>query len=108
MISYPVGQSEFEIHAYLFCKLRVAKLDARGEVNWVTGLSKRGWKHCRCDIVIFKDKIPRLIIEVKRKKKDRSHSRQQGKYSIAGVPVLWCCGFSEIDALVDKCKDMIL
>lgn len=107
MIDYPLFKSEFEIHAELYSKLIKESLDARGEVKWLTGRTQKGWKECRCDIVIFKNKIARVIVEVKRVKKDRNGSRQQMKYSLSGVPLLYCCGEDEVDKVVEMCKQLV-
>ena len=93
-MKYRTRPSEFEIQAYLYCELRRLGYDVRGEVSTKDG-------DCRFDLVVFANKKPVRIIEVKSCRK-RYRSRQLEQYRAYGIKVLSVCGMSEAIELVRR------
>jgi len=90
-LRYPDLPSEFEVQSRIYTELRSRGLDVRAEV--------KGGVRCRFDLVIFSEKKPIRIIEVK-KRRIRANSKspvmqnqrhlmlgQVERYSLYGVPV---------------------
>jgi hypothetical protein len=61
MLHYPIKKTEFEVQAELYNYLCSKGLDVRGELSFKC-FPKRG---ARFDLVFFKNKIDKAIIEVK-------------------------------------------
>lgn len=82
-IPYPRHRSEFEIQAWLFVKIRSQGIDARGECFSSKRVSNKG---CRliCDLVLFEEKKPFRVIEVKSEFASKVSVR---KYDRLGLPV---------------------
>lgn len=95
-LRYPTTDSEFEIQAYVYWKLREKGFDARGEVS--TCLKMR-----RLDIIIYVERVASLIIEVKTKQVGRQKEygapterrKQLQAYEQYGVPVVSVRGMEE-------------
>ena len=95
LIAEPSMQSEFEVQAWLFCALKQAGFNVRGEVKQKFTLAgKRAV--CRFDLVIFKNGVATIILEVKssptRHSKGIEGTRQGIRYGHYGVPVLFVYG----------------
>jgi hypothetical protein len=94
-IPYPSHLSEQEVQTKLYTLLQKNGLDARCQV----------WSHdhkCLFDIVVFRKKLPILIIEVKRKGSLLlgRKGEQMYKYRQYGVKVISCQGEDEINQAV--------
>lgn len=112
-LGYPARVSEFEIHAYLYVKLKTMGYDVRGEVC--------GHANHRFDLVIFGPEknakgrtriMPVRIIEVKRgrctsKPTTRSGKQVCGYYERYGVPVDLVGGLKEAKAYVEIIRSII-
>jgi hypothetical protein len=96
---YPRQASEFEIQSTLYHALRQRGYDVRGEVL-VQTQEKIGNAHktiFRLDLVVFKDRAPFLIIEVKKKNRRNGIRQQMKNYSRVGVRVMPCVGEKEMN-----------
>lgn len=94
MIKYPKQYSEFEIQSALYQKLKSKNIDTRAEVQ--IGNS-------RFDLVVYQNKNPICIIEVKklftnkfRHKQNRKLNAQISKYQTFNIPVFTCIGIRGI------------
>jgi hypothetical protein len=96
--------SEFEIQAWLYSALQSVGINVRGEVKVNTGLSIKGWKTARFDLVIFRSGVPQMIIEVKRSKDKnvKVGHRQYQKYHAFGIPVAYARGMEEARELFSR------
>ena len=111
LLQYPRKQSEFEIQAYLFSELRGMGLDARGEV--------RAGRESRFDIVVFEEKDPVLIIEVKTRRLPRNPSsprmremsrrraEQAHRYKQYLDNVVWIEGMRQAELFIQKKREEI-
>ena len=107
VIVYPEEESEFEVHAWLWCQLKALGLDARGEVFALNGTA-------RFDIVVFDaSKHAIRIIEVKAKKHGKGKHRedfrfnkcgQVKRYSKYGLPVDCVVGMAAAEQYVLRLK----
>lgn len=110
-IQYPQMDSEFEIQAYLFAKLKAAGFDVRGEVqvHGMFGLRKAK-ASCRFDIVIYENGVATLIIEVKARvvnhKSTVDDTRQGKRYTTFGVPVWFVYGMSDAEKALDEIRTL--
>jgi hypothetical protein len=98
VIPYPRRISEFEIHAEVFMILKGLGYDIRGEVSAPGS---------RFDLVMFKNKEPKVVIEVKRLKRPnrfRSNGRRISRYRSYGVPVVVCLNENYIVDTIEKAK----
>lgn len=96
-IPYPRNVKEAEVQALLFASLRSLGYDARMEVN--NEVYKRGGDTCRFDIVVFLDKLPMCIVEVKSSRvkwKSTWNTAQNDEYRSYGLPYIGCKGVSEM------------
>lgn len=93
-IPFPKRMNEFELHCNLYMKLkRIYERKGyrvRAEVS-----GKNGLKLSRFDIVIFFDKHPLVIIEVKKNRASFS-AKQLKEYSKYNVPLIYCNNKSDI------------
>lgn len=107
-IGYPGEFSEFEVQSYLFTELTALGFDVRGEV-----MSK--CSTCIFDLVIFVDRKPVRIIEVKRsrpkggvksvnRKIDMTRELQRRRYSEFGLPVDLVVALREAKIYVDHVR----
>ena len=105
-LKYPIRQSEFEVQAILFCKLREMGFFVRGEVPiykerevWINGKRplKNRTQFCRPDIVIYHKigkhkKEPWIIIEVKKSNRREGLKKQMKLYRQFCPNVISCLG----------------
>lgn len=101
-VAYPTrDMNEFELHAWLYGKLKNIGLDVRGEVRWFDPVERI---QCRFDLVIFENKRPHQIIEVKppaaKRGKSVEDTRQGRRYRLFGVPVTFVYGAEDAKALL--------
>lgn len=98
LIPVDSNPTEFEIQAYLFGELIRLGYHVRGEVATKCGT-------CVFDLVIYRDRVPIRIIEVKkcaaigctrkaRRSEQRKRESQVDRYSAFGVPVDSVCNLS--------------
>jgi hypothetical protein len=103
-VEEPVGDTEFEVQAYLWGELRSMGINARGEVK--TQYGKRTW--VRFDIAIFTNGELTQIIEIKRspiKHKTTWEDTRQGKrYIEFGVPVVIIYGMQQAKEFLETFK----
>jgi type I site-specific restriction-modification system R (restriction) subunit len=101
-VDYPQRYSEFEIQASVWSVLKKNGVDVRGEVKALG---------CRFDLVIYKNKEPICIIEVKNKRRDKPEyevkSKQLKRYRLFGIPVLYCANHHYILSTVDKVLELL-
>lgn len=112
IIAYPSDghSSEFEVQAALYSALRELGIDVRGEVKFYGDFGLRDAKaSCRFDLVIFRDKNPELIIEVKARLKGHRNgieaTRQFQRYTGFGVPVWFVYGMEGARLAIDELKE---
>lgn len=95
-IPYPQDNTEFEIQCTIVTGLRNHGIDARGEV--------RGSDGCRFDIVIFKDKYPVEIVEIKTSQRKSTRFKdgflnedkaQLKRYEQYGIPITMIYGLEQ-------------
>lgn len=100
-IPYYSCDTEFEVQAELFCELKKRGYDVRGEVCY-----RNEEMQCRFDLVIFNNKIPRWIIEVKasdiKHRKELEDTRQGRRYRMFGIPSSFIYGRSDFNALFEE------
>jgi len=105
-ITEPSKCSEFEVQAWLYSALQAAGFNVRGEVVTKTGLSQRGFKVARFDLVIFRNGVPQMIIEVKDKPRSDGQinveGRQYKKYTAFGIPLAYARGMDEAKTLYER------
>ena len=102
MIEYPKNNSHAEIQAMQWEKLRALKMDARLEINvkLINPSTEGRGRHCRPDVIIFKDKRAVCIVECKswsksymrtQKYRKAHNTKQITKYKrLFQVPVFLC------------------
>lgn len=107
-MQYPRRQSEFEIQAYLFSELKAMGLDVRGEV--------RAGRESRFDLVVFEERVPKIIVEVKTRKlpknpttfraKERTRRREEqlSRYDKYGLPVHLIEGMRQAGEFIQRMK----
>ena len=100
IIHYPYSFSEAEVMFFLYKELKDKGLDVRAEVTSKNLAS-------RFDLVIFEDKIPIRIIEVKRGKNTKKTPGQLSKYREYGVPVDFVRGIAEAEKYVGQTFDRV-
>lgn len=109
-IAYPSIQSEFEVQAYLYGALKAQGLDVRGEVC-VFGLfgMREAKAVCRFDLVVFENKNPILILEVKARhvthKNGIEANRQFKRYTTFGLPVWFVYGMDGAEIALSELKN---
>ncbi len=115
-IVYPSHSSEFEIQSFVYQSLMSLGHDVRGEVRTTNGKS-------RFDLVVFVDKHPVLIIEIKKftaeesqlrspkkgratrvRKQLRTRVVQDKKYREYELPVSWIEGMQQAVSYVESAK----
>lgn len=84
----PTSETEFEVHARLYCGLLALGYAVRGDVSGDGG--------DRFDLVVFDKGVAVRIIEVK-KRGVVAQRNQINRYSRYGVPVDVVCGMDEVD-----------
>ena len=102
LVLYPTAYSEFEIQSYLYSELIKLGVDVRGEVRAknVSGSNNR------MDLVIFKKKIPVMIIEVK-KSRQSSILAQKIEYGRFNIPMRFILGMDSAKAYIKKVRNRI-
>lgn len=108
-ISYPESESEFEVQAKLYRKLVEVGYDVRGEVKAVCEDFGRRRK-CRFDLVVFKNSIPKVIIECKNSFSQDFmdiKSRQLRRYSKFALPIVECMNSNMIDEAYEQVEDIM-
>ncbi len=121
-IDYPRKHSKAEIQALLWYFLRKDEIDARLQVTGADGHVIRrigdsiGKKWCKLDMVIFKDKIPKCIVECKSWSDGYSktaiyrtnNTKQIEKYKeLYSLPVLICARMSFVTTTVSRVKGIL-
>ena len=96
-ISYPKDYSEFEIQSFIYNEFKIMNIDVRGEI--VSNQRK-----CRFDLVVYVDKKPVQIIEVKQSKSKTISDLQHLKYHSYSLPVEYVQGMQEAIHYVDFVK----
>lgn len=112
-INYPHVQSEFEVQAWLYNALRTNGHDVRGEVPVYGLFGLRKTKvSCRFDLVIFKNKVPVVILEVKAKTVNHKNgieaTRQGRNYILFGIPVLMIYGMNDAIKVIEEIDVILL
>lgn len=106
IIKYPDKLSEFEIHSELYNKLKLLWFDVRWEVTDTSikkyCKNKKWFRKSRFDLVIFKDKTATHIIEVKNSKNHTMNTRQNIKYSMYNLPILYCMWLDDIELIIEQ------
>lgn len=108
-IPYPGEASEFEIQAYLFHHLNALGFDTRGEISSRCAT-------CIFDLVVYLDRKPIRIIEVKRskaktsvaahcRKVTKAREKQLDRYGKFGVPVDSVVAMREAKIYVDIVRE---
>jgi hypothetical protein len=93
-VTYPEVNSEFEVQAELYCRLKSMGLDVRGCVpSWCIDYNEPHKVYF--DLVIFdENKTAVVIVECKNWKRDHEKlnkkTRQARRYAQFGVPVILC------------------
>lgn len=97
----PHKQSEFELQAELYFRLKMLGLDVRGEVP-STYQKQRSF----FDLVVFRGDFGAVIIEVKNGDAvdflHGKHTRQRVKYSKYGLPLVIYTTATKIQAVIDE------
>lgn len=96
-IPYPLKPSEFEVQASLYNALKNAGLDVRGEVK-VKGRPEYGinYRGARFDLVVYRDQVPVILIEVKKSQNAKSNTNQLTRYRKWGYRVMVCAGMDNV------------
>ncbi len=98
-------ETEFEVQAALFSRLREAGFQVRGEVKWCKKrkAGARG-ETCRFDLVIYEGARAIHIVEVKaapmRHKNGLEATRQGSRYRHFGVPVTFVYGSQDAETFI--------
>ena len=96
-------ESEFEVQANLYSALKTKGVDVRGEVAWFDPGTRT---HCRFDLVIYENKAPVHILEVKaRQVKHKTcleDTRQGRRYRLFGIPVTFIYGSADASLFVNS------
>jgi len=93
VIDYLNKDSEFDIQATLYNELKLVNgLEVFGEFKVLGGKigSSVRKQLCRFDLIVFKNKKPLVIIEVKRGNRNKGIRKQLDSYRKFGIPVLVC------------------
>lgn len=112
LVEYPSVNSEFEVHATLFMELKACGYDVRGEVKARGCFGLRAAKTgCRFDLVIFKDQVAVLILEVKgndvKHKAGVEGTRQGQRYPCFGIPVWMVYGMPGAQEAIKRAKEFL-
>ena len=109
MVSYPKKETEFEVQAELYCKLKEQGFNVRGEIP------EDG---SRLDLVVFdKNDSAKCIIEVKNWKNDcdieknlmkLSRKAKHERYLKFNLNLLYCVNSGEIDKTIEEIKKILL
>jgi hypothetical protein len=106
IITYPDKLTEFDIQSKICSFLINSWYDVKWEIT-VRNCSKIRWqKQCRFDLVIFKDKIAKIIIEVKNWSWKIS-KRQIIKYYKFWLPVFSFNENDSLDYILLKIKEIL-
>lgn len=110
-IHYPDNYSEAEIQFMLHSRLLALGYDSRLEVTERKNVKKafgnrKGFRQCRFDCVIFNDKQALCIVEVK-KNKESSFTRQNEKYRIYGLPLVYLFGVNDLEGCISRIKESL-
>lgn len=110
IISYPKKETEFEVQAKLYCKLKKQGFNVRGNVKI--------YGKCHLDLVVFdNDNTAKCIIEVKnwklnsnieKKLMKPSRKAQKEKYLKYNLPLIYCTHSAYIDKKIDEIKKNLL
>lgn len=116
-IDWPIFESEFEVQAELYFKLRSSGLKVRGSVFGYGEEEITGGFTCWLDLVVFsKDQKPLCIIECKTQKKDkgngtvmfsRCNTRQYRRYKSFGLPVFQCVCLAQVPSTLAAVSEFI-
>lgn len=104
MLNYRTKYSEFELQALLYDQLRSQDIDVKGEVYW-----RMSNTYCRLDLVIYENRKPICIIEVKRNDYywDKTEA-QMIKYEEAfNLPVLLFNDISQMSFIMSEIQKCI-
>ena len=99
--------TEFEIQAYLYNELLKRGYEVRWEIV-DTSISKELWnkkwfRQSRFDLVIFKEWVAKIIIEVKKPwKKFTLNTRQYSKYKLYWLPIMYFNEYEQLDEILPK------
>lgn len=113
-IDYPKKRSDAEIEALLWYFLKKRKVDARLQVTAYNPDSEK--KSCKLDLVVFVDKLPKCIVEVKSWSDGYSrnaiyrtnNTKQIKKYKeYYGLPVLVCARINFIDKTIALIENIL-
>lgn len=99
-IKYPYKESEFEIQAAIFNRLKELGYDVRGEVTDIQPEREKGFRQSRFDLVVFENKKAKFIIEVKNYKKTNFNTRQDLKYLQYEAELIYCSSINGIEDLI--------
>lgn len=108
-ISYPVKHSEFEVHAELYDRLRALGYDARGCVPARCRDDKGRQPRCHLDLVVFRERQPVVIIEVKNGNGTSfvmNDTQQARRYLKFGLPVIQCPNMNWVSVTVEKVQEL--
>lgn len=92
-IKEPLNLSEFEVHAFVYNRLRSFGINARGEVKVPFKDDSNRRATCRFDVAIFEDGYLSGILEIKAAPRNHKTdagwlgTRQGSRYTSFGVPV---------------------
>lgn len=99
-IEEPKTPSEFEVQSYIYQEIKALEYNVHGEVKSISG------KH-RFDLVVFHNKFPLIIIEVKTNKASKNSKgikRQCEEYLKYGTHVELICGMDEARDFISRFK----
>ena len=102
-INFDQSMTEFEVHAFIYSELKRHGVQVRGNISSPFG----GGKVCRFDIVIFDNKKPTRIVEVKSGTNSqpcgmRGEGRQCFRYRQFGIPLIYVIGMDAAKLFVDS------
>lgn len=100
-VPYPDSLSETDVTYSLLKSLDDLGYEFRTEVKVEPRFGSRG---ARLDIVVYKDKVARAIIEVKRKDLGKATVQQKHYKELTGLPVIVCGGALGIPRTIDLIK----
>jgi len=95
LILYPKTFSEFEIQAYVYNSLIQIGVDVRAEVRAKNSSGRINI----LDLVIFKDKAPVMILEIK-KNRTQNISEQKIEYGNYGIPMRFIMGMKSAEEYI--------
>ena len=111
MINYPSRHSEAEVQTELYNYLHSLGIDARLQVR-----ATANGRDCKLDVVVFVDKIARVIVECKSWSRMYSrvrfyqlakNTKQIKKYEQFDVPVFICGRMESIPHVIELVTDVI-